>query len=84
MVLKRSYPFLLLAKYYSGNQREELIRKGMWHIREGGEMYTEFCWGNLREGDSLEDSGVNGNITFNIRQEIVARAWWTGLIWLRI
>jgi hypothetical protein len=50
----------------------------MWHVREGGEMYTEFCWGNLREG-------VNGNITFNIRlKEMVERAWWTGLIWLRI
>ena len=28
----------------------------------GGEVYTEFWWGNLRERDHLEDPGVDGMI----------------------
>ena len=28
----------------------------------GGEAYTEFWWGNLRERDHLEDPGVDGRI----------------------
>jgi len=27
-----------------------------------GDVYTEFWWGNLRERDHLEDSGVDGRI----------------------
>ena len=26
------------------------------------EMYTRFCWGNLRERDQFEDRGVGGRI----------------------
>jgi hypothetical protein len=26
------------------------------------EVHTEFWWGNLREGDHLEDAGVDGRI----------------------
>ena len=29
---------------------------------EGGEAYTGFWWGNLRERDHLEDSGIGGMI----------------------
>jgi len=32
----------------------------MWHVFEAGAMHTGFCWGNLREGDQLEDLGVDG------------------------
>jgi len=28
----------------------------------GGELYTGLWWGNLRERDHLEDSGVDGRI----------------------
>ena len=28
----------------------------------GGEMYTEFWWGNLRERDHLENPSVDGRI----------------------
>jgi hypothetical protein len=27
-----------------------------------GEVYTEFWWGDLREGDHLEDPGLDGRI----------------------
>jgi hypothetical protein len=43
-----------------------------------GEAYTGFWWGNLRERDHLEDSGIDGFF----------RKWdvrvWTGSSWLRI
>jgi hypothetical protein len=35
----------------------------MSHIRRTREVHTEFWWGNLREGDYLEDLGVDGKIT---------------------
>jgi len=28
----------------------------------GGEVYTGFWWGNLRERDNLDDPGVDGRI----------------------
>jgi len=30
----------------------------------GGEMYTGFWWENLREGDHLENPGIDGRIIF--------------------
>ena len=49
-----------------------------------GEAYTEFRWGNLREGDHVEDPDVDGRI---ILRWIFGK-WnvgaWTGSIWLRI
>jgi hypothetical protein len=32
--------------------------------------YTGFCWGNLREGDYVEDLCVDGRIILNSFQEI--------------
>ena len=50
----------------------------------GGETYTGFWWGNLRERDHCEDLGVDGRII--LRWVIIK--WdvgvWTGLFWLRI
>jgi len=48
-------------------------------------VHIGFWWGNLREGDHLEDQGVDRRITLRW----IFRKWdgvkaWTGLIWLRI
>ena len=32
------------------------------HVACTGEVHTWFMWGNLREGDHLEDSGVDGRV----------------------
>jgi hypothetical protein len=50
---------------------------------EGGEVYTRFCWANLRERVLLEDPAVDARV---ILRWIFSK-WdeaWTGLIWLRI
>jgi hypothetical protein len=44
-----------------------------------GEVYTGFWWGNVRDGDHLEDPGVDGRLIF----KWISRKW-DGLIWLRI
>jgi hypothetical protein len=49
----------------------------------GGEVYTGYLWGDLREGDHLKDPGVDED---NIKMDLQEVGWgaWTGLIWLRI
>ena len=51
---------------------------------EGGEAYTGFWWGNLRETDHLEDPGVDRRIILRW----IFRKWdvgaWTGSSWLWI
>jgi hypothetical protein len=34
----------------------------MQHVMGREEVYTGFCWGNLRETDFLEDTGVDGRV----------------------
>jgi hypothetical protein len=47
-------------------------------------VHTEFWWGDLRDGDHLEDPGVDRWIIL----KWIFKKWdggaWTGLIWLRI
>jgi len=48
-----------------------------------GNVYTGFWWGNLRERDHLDESGIDGRIILRW----IFRKWdvgtLTGLIWLR-
>jgi hypothetical protein len=47
-------------------------------------VYTGFRWGNLRERNNFEDSGIDGRKILRL----IFRQWdvgvWTGLIWLGI
>ena len=56
----------------------------MWHLWGRGEVHTWFWWGNLKERDHLEDSGVDVSIILRW----IFRKWelgaWTGSGWLRI
>jgi hypothetical protein len=45
--------------------------------RGRGDVYTGFCWGNLRETDHLEDPGVEGRI---ILKQIFRKWAWIELI----
>jgi len=45
-------------------------------IYGGGEPYTGLWWGNLREGDHLEDPGLDGRII--LRR--IFRKWDVGVI----
>ena len=49
----------------------------------GGETYTGFWWGNLRERKHFEDPGVDGRIILNEYSRCGVGAF-TELFWLRI
>jgi hypothetical protein len=49
-----------------------------------GEVHTGFWWGDLREGDHLEDIGLYGRIILNYIFKKWVKETWNGLIWFRI
>jgi len=53
IILTRCYSCDKMKKNEKG---EHVARTG------GGELHTEFWWGNLRERNHLEDLGVEGRI----------------------
>ena len=85
---RRLYKKELYALYFSASiiRRNKAIRmSSARHVpRMGkGNVHTGFWWVNLREGDPLEDQGVNGRAKLQwIFQRWDGRAW-NGLIWLR-
>jgi len=67
-----------------GCSNQEWYGRDMQRVWETWKVHTLFWWGNLKEGNHLEDLWPNGRIIFT---RIFSR-WegeaWTGLIWLRI
>jgi len=51
---------------------------------ERGEMYTRFCWGNLRKIYQLENPGVEGIVVFRSIFRNLNVSAWNGSSWLRI
>jgi hypothetical protein len=53
----------VLIKYYLGDQIKKNEMGSACSTNGGrGEAHTGFWWGNLREGDQLEDPGIDGRI----------------------
>ena len=52
-------------------------RRGLWGR---GVVFAGVWWGNLREGDHLEDSGVDGRIIFRW----IYRKWVGGIDWIEL
>jgi len=53
----------------------------MWHACGTGEVHTEFWWGELMEGDNLEDLGVDWKI---ILKWIFEKLGVGGLDWIAV
>ena len=49
----------------------------------GKDVLAEFCRGNRREGDHLEDFGVDERIILRWIFRVWDKGAWTGVIWLR-
>jgi hypothetical protein len=52
---------VLRTRYHSGDQIKN-TEMGRTCSMYGGEVYTGFWWGNLRVGDHLGDSAIDGRI----------------------
>jgi hypothetical protein len=48
-----------------------------------GEVHTGLQWGNMREGNHLEDPGLDGRIILKWIFERLDERAWTGSIWPR-
>jgi len=53
-------------------KRNKVGALGLDNCRRG-EVHREFWWGNLRQGDHLEDPGVDGRIT--IKMDLQEGGW---------
>ena len=50
----------------------------MWYVWGKGEVYTEFSWENLKEGDHVEVLGVDGRIIL----KGIFEKWNRGMDWI--
>jgi hypothetical protein len=84
MILDKSSKVYFTIIYNCRSYREELDGRGMYHVWGKGEAYTGFWWGNPRERDHMEGSGVDGRIILRW----IFRKWdvgaWSESSWLRI
>jgi hypothetical protein len=75
---------VVLAQYFSGYKIEKNEMGGPCSVYGGGEAYTRFWWGNLRDRDHLGDPDVDERVILRW----IFRKWdvgvWTGWSWLRI
>jgi len=55
----------------------------MWHALERGEVYTRFCWRELKGRNHLEDLLIDERILLKWVLKKSDGGIWTGLIWLR-
>jgi hypothetical protein len=44
------------------------------------EVHTEFWWGDLRQGDHLGDSGIDGRIIL----KLIFKKWDGGMDWIEV
>jgi hypothetical protein len=51
----------ILSEYYPGDQ----VKKMRWMGYVTFKWHRGYWWGNLREGDWLEDQGIDGRIIFS-------------------
>jgi hypothetical protein len=56
----------------------------MWHLWWRSEMRIEVWWGNLNEGDLLEDLGIRDRILLTLLLKKSFDRAWNGLIWIWI
>ena len=53
--------FVLLTKYHSGDQIENIEIGGSCSMY-GGDVHTGFSWGDLWESNNLKDPSIDGRI----------------------
>jgi hypothetical protein len=73
----------LYAQYSSLNTiRVIKPRRLRWagHVARMGEVHTQFKWGNLGEGDHLEDPGIDGRIIL----KWVFKKWDGAMDWIDV
>jgi hypothetical protein len=59
-----------------GSDQEDWDERDVWQIQGWWEMYTEFCWGNLRERDTVEGLCIDRRIILTlIFQKSVGWVW---------
>ena len=54
---------IIVSRIYLNQTQEKWDGQGFWHVRETGDVYTEFWWGILRERYHLENLVVDWGIT---------------------